>query len=874
MDDLLSHEASTPFDLINGPLSRVTLVRRKETDHLLVLYANHLVFDGWSSGVVFDEIGRVYSASDPSKAIEALPKPMPFSDYAALEAVAEASGERGKARAHWLSQFDQLPPALDLPCDRTRPVIRTFSGSTIKWKLRDSVYRDIKRVAAKQNTSLFALLLAAYKVFLSRLSGQDDIVIGISVAGQAMVEGDAIVGHGVNLLPLRVQIDGSIPFSELSKQTKAEVMDFYEYHQCTLGDILSKLNVPRDPSRAPLIETMFNFSTKVGDLHYEGVEVTIGENPRHHVNFDLFANILEGDGCLTADWDYNTDLFEEDTVRRWVKHFETMLESIAADPGQSLNELDLLSESEKVQLVHEWNDTNRDYPRQYCIHHLFEKQADVNPLAIAVQLALADERPGITLKELSYTALEMRSNRLSNHLKGMGVGPETLVAICVERSCNTLVGLLGILKAGGAYVPLDPDYPMERLAYMLEDSGARIIVTDNVAAGCLPAGDYQIVNLSDEAQLAGASSKRASADVGSDNLAYVIYTSGSTGKPKGVQVHHGAVVNFLISMAQEPGFSANDSLLAVTTLSFDIAGLELFLPLSVGARCIIADQATTLDGRELLAAIKEMGATVMQATPASWRLLIEAGWTIETPLKVMCGGEALPVDLAAALTARSSDVWNMYGPTETTIWSTCDRIRSGDKIITAGRPIANTQVYILDALKRPVPIGVAGELYIGGDGVARGYLGRPELTAERFMEDAFSRDPGARMYRTGDLARFLSDKRIQCLARMDQQVKIRGFRVELGEIEAALAKLPWVRQSVVSVWDAGSGDHRLVAYLLLGEGKVMDLSGAREHLQRILPDYMMPQHFVALDKIPMTLNGKVDRRALPTPRKNHIGYDG
>ena len=531
---------------------------------------------------------------------------------------------------------------------------------------------------------------------------------------------------------------------------------------------------------------------------------------------------------------------------------------MAGQPQGRLGDLPLLTPAERQQLLVEWNDTATEYPRHTCLHQLFEEQVDRTPDSVAVVFEG---------QQLSYRDLNARANELAHYLKMLGVRAETLVAICVERSVEMVVGILGILKAGGAYVPLDPAYPKDRLAFTINDCQPRVLLTQQTLAASLPAQAARMVCLdSDWREIAAAPESDLASAAGPANLAYVIYTSGSTGRPKGVTVPHRAVVNFLGAMQQQIRLTEHDILLAVTTLSFDIAGLDLFLPLTVGARVVIAKRETAADGSALVERLTSSGATILQATPVTWRLLRETGWKKSPHLKILSGGEALPPDLAHHLLGAGESVWNLYGPTETTIYSTAYRITSLDQKIVIGRPIANTQIYILDTRFQPVPVGVAGELHIGGDGLARGYLNRPELTAEKFIANPFSSEPGARLYKTGDLARYLSNGNIECLGRLDHQVKIRGFRIELGEIESHLRRHPAIQDVVAVAREDAPGDKRLVAYLVPQSAETPPaVAELRRELLERLPDYMVPSAFVFLDALPLTPNGKVDRKALRAP---------
>jgi amino acid adenylation domain-containing protein len=521
----------------------------------------------------------------------------------------------------------------------------------------------------------------------------------------------------------------------------------------------------------------------------------------------------------------------------------------------------MLSDEERRQLTQEWNRTDVAYPHAQTVHGLVAAQAQLTPHAEAVRFE--DQ-------SLTYEQLEARANQLARRLKALGVQHEALVGVCIDRSLDMIVALLGVLKAGAAYVPLDPAFPKDRIDFMIKDAGLETIVTHSRLKS-LVCDEARTVCLDTQRdEIAGESGGHVESPAGAGSLAYVIYTSGSTGRPKGVQLEHRSVVNFLTSMHREPGIRAGDRVLSVTTLSFDIAGLEIFGPLTIGGTVVIADRATALDGQRLMELIDSCDATLMQATPATWRLLLESGWEGKSDLKILCGGEALPRDLADRLLHSCDELWNMYGPTETTIWSTVARVTAEERPPHIGRPIANTKVYVLDRSGQPLPIGVPGELYIGGDGVARGYLGRPELTAERFVEDQFAARAGARMYRTGDLARWRADGVLECLGRVDQQVKIRGYRIEPGEIETLLARHPEVAQAAVVARPDPSGEQRLVGYMVATAGATLEAAALRRFLATELPEYMIPSAFVVLPELPLTPNGKIDRKALPAPENRMI----
>jgi amino acid adenylation domain-containing protein/thioester reductase-like protein len=608
---------------------------------------------------------------------------------------------------------------------------------------------------------------------------------------------------------------------------------------------------------------------ELGSLTLESI--ALGGEP---AQFDLTMMMAETEQGLAAALQYNTDLFDASTIQRMLEHFRSLLQEIVSDPVKPVSSYSLLDEQEQKQLLVDWNQTQTDYPRDLCIHELIQEQVKRTPKSVAVQF----EDQSLTYKELNKHADE-----LAKILVMQGVKPGTLVGIFANRSLDMMVGLLGVLKAGGAYLPLDPSFPSERLAFMVEDSGVAVILTQTSLVSELPENKAQIICLDALEQSPSTKGKKKSQLAKPEDLAYIIYTSGSTGKPKGVQIHHRAVVNFLCSMRDDLKINADDTLLAVTTLSFDIAVLELLLPLTVGAKVVIASSDVAADGALLADALTDTQATFMQATPASWRLLLEAGWKGKDDLKILCGGEALTNDLAERLLQRGAQLWNVYGPTETTIWSTIYQVTSSanqgvSNTVPIGRPIANTQIYILDANLQPVPVGVIGDLYIGGDGVSRGYLNRPELTGEKFIANPFpassstssrsARSVSAQreIYKTGDLARYLPDGNIEFFGRSDQQVKVRGFRIETGEIEVALVGHPSVKQAVVVAWKERSSDASLVAYVVpASAGKEADASQLREFLRAKLPEYMVPSIFVSLESLPLTPNGKVDRKALPKP---------
>ena len=857
---IVNQDLNQPFNIEQGPLFRAQMIKLAAQEHLLLLNAHHIICDGWSWGILIEDLGALYSAAAQGLAPN-LPVAEKFSDYATAEIAAAQQPDAADTEQYWLTQFADAVPVVDFPTDRPRPPFRTFNAAREDYDLDAQIGEQLKQLGKKFGCSFNTAILAGFEVFLHRLTGQTDLVVGIPACGQIAAGQDRLVGHCTNLLPLRTQIDGSKSFSDYLQQRRSTILDAYEHQQFTFGSLISKLALARDPSRIPLVPIMFNLDRAAASNSqlFSGLELTSHLNPREFETFELFINAVELADKIVLECQYNTNLFDRATIGRRLAEFETLLLGIIANPAQLISQLPLLNTASRQQLLVDWNATQADYPDTKCLHQLVEAQAQLTPNAVAV---VFDGH------QITYSELDLQANQVANYLIGLGVQPETFVGICVERSLAMVVGLLGILKTGAAYVPIDPHYPLDRIEYMLTDAKINLLLTQQSLIHQLPNQVQQLVCLdTDWGHIAQAQATAPQVNLSPDNIAYVIYTSGSTGKPKGVEVLHRGVVNFLTSMQREPGITATDRLLSVTTLSFDIAVLEIFLPLVVGARVVLLSREDGMDGQKLAATIDAAGITIMQATPSTWRLLLEAEWAGNQQLKILSGGEAISRDLADRLLAKSAAVWNMYGPTETTIWSTVYHLTGAKPQISIGKPIANTEIYILDAQLQPVPIGIPGELYIGGAGLARGYWQRPDLTSQKFIPHPFSPDPAARIYQTGDLARYLPDGKIECLGRADFQVKLRGFRIELGEIESLLCQHPTIAQATVIIREDLPGDRRLVAYLVANSQSLTAPipSELRQFLQQKLPDYFLPSAMVILPALPLTPNGKIDRKSLPAP---------
>ncbi|MBE2205768.1 MAG: amino acid adenylation domain-containing protein [Chthoniobacterales bacterium] len=776
------------FDLVAGPLTLLQLVVLAPNRHALLFTAHHLVCDGWAFGMIVDELSKSYSAFRQGR-IPMLPPPMPFGDYArTLRAEADENKHQAD-RDYWVGLFRDLPPALDLPLDAPRPPLKSSAGAMETLILKPEQFARLKKVAPGLGGTFFATLLAAFGVLLHRLSGQDDIVIGVPSAGQTLVGYDALVGHCLNFLPVRLRCGGDQAFDAFAAAVGRDVLAAYEHQNYTFGSLVRELKIPRDVSRLPLVSVMFNIDKSGFDaLSFDGLDFRVLTNAKQFVNFDLFFNLQQGDDRLEVECEYNTDLFSRGTIRRWLASFESLLDGLLDGAGIPLAQLPVLGAEEAHILREDWNATSREYDREVGVQELVTGVAATQPDSTAVCSGGG---------ALSYRQLEDRATRIAAHLQALGVQSGDLVGLCLERSVDMVAGLLGILKTGAAYVPMDPLFPAERLGWMIEDARMPVLLTQRSLQGTLPPHQARML-LVEEVSDAGPLPEFVAARRGGEHPAYVIFTSGSTGRPKGVRIPHRAFVNFLNAMRDEPGFGPGDVLLSVTTISFDISGLEIFLPLISGGRLEIATRETTQDGNLLREALTRSGASVMQATPTTWRLLIEAGWKGSPNLKGLIGGEAVPRELVNQLAPLCGSLWNMYGPTETTIWSTVSRLEAGEGPVPIGHPIANTQVYIVNSALQIQPIGSVGELLIGGDGVALDYLDLPELTAEKFLPNPFVRS-GGRLYRTGDMARWLSDGSLECLGRLDNQIKVRGFRIEPGEIEARLERNPRVAQAVVHV---------------------------------------------------------------------------
>ncbi|HKG81332.1 MAG TPA: amino acid adenylation domain-containing protein, partial [Pyrinomonadaceae bacterium] len=841
-------------------LMRVKLLRLSEQEHMLVLAMHHIISDGWSAGVFFKELSALYAAYAAGEESPLQELPVQYADYAVWQRD-YLRGEVLNAQVeYWRERLTGAAPVLELPADRVRPVVQSYRGAAARFEVSREVSEGLKELAHAEGVTLFMTLLAAFKVLLYRYTGQEDIVVGSPIAGRTRAEVEHLIGFFVNTLVLRTDLSGGPSFRELLGRVRETALGAYAHQDVPFEKLVEELQPERDMSHTPLFQVLFVLqNASLEQLHLEGLELHPLEVNSEKAKFDLTFTVVEESDGLRAILRYNTDLFEAATIERMMDHFQVLLEGILINPEKSVSQLPLLGEAESRQLLVEWNQTHVSYPAHSSIHELFERQVERTPEAIAL---ICEEQ------SLSYEELNGRANQLAHQLRTLGVGPEVLVGILMERSVEMVVSLLAVLKAGGAYVPLDPQYPAERISFMLAETAAPVLLTQKRFLERLPEHDGITVCMdSDWKALADLwATHNLHNDGARNNAAYVIYTSGSTGKPKGVVVEHSSICNHLLWRQERYPLNAEDRFLHKASISFDIAVWEIFAPLISGARLVLAEPGGQQDAAYLVRVMADQQITMVHFGPAMLKEVLEEP-ELENCVSlrdVFCGGESITLDLQRRFFERSkARLHHQYGPTETTVDVIIRECREDDERqhVPIGRPIANTEIYILDQQLHPVPVGVAAQLFVGAMPLARGYLNRPDLTAGKFVPHPFSDVPGSRLYSTGDQARYLANGEIEFLGRVDNQVKVRGFRIELGEIAAALNSYEGVKEAVVIVREDVPGEKRLVAYVV-GNLATNEL---RVHLKQRLPEYMAPSAFVYLDELPLTPNGKVDRKALPAP---------
>jgi amino acid adenylation domain-containing protein len=869
----VARESRHVFDLGRDPLLRGTLVRLGDAEHVLLLTVHHIAADGWSMGVLAREISELYRAFTNDRPSPLPRLPIQYADFAAWERSRLTPEALRGPLAYFRARLAGAPPVLDLAHDRPRPAVRSLRSGHARFEIEGPLHEAVLALGKALGATSFMTLVTAFMVVLHRYASQDDIVVGTPVAGRAHTDVEALIGLFINVLPLRADLSGDPSFAEMVGRVRALAIDLFAHQDVPFARLVEELRPARGAGAAPIFQVMFVLQSAAFDtLVLDGADVTPLPFDNGTIDLDLALEIVETARGLTGTLRYDAELFDAATAEQLVLHYRAILEAAVADAATPISRLGMLSPAERETVLVAWNRTAAAFPEHVRLDAMVRARAALTPDAVAVCCAG---------EVVTYGALVARAERIAHRLVELGAGPGALCAIYVDRSADMVAALLGVLFSGAGYVPLDPGYPRERTAFVLADAAARpgqaseggplVVLSEAHLAATLPPGDAKVLLLDEIASDADRSLATPDRAGSAEAVAYVIYTSGSTGRPKGVAVTHRNVVNLLCHMAGRLALDADDVLVAVTTLSFDIAGLELWLPLVTGARIELCDRRTAADGAALRALLERSSATLMQATPATWRLLLEAGWRGGPKFKALCGGEALPQDLADALLRRAGRAYNLYGPTETTIWSTVHELDGGP--VRIGRPIANTQIYVLDRHLEPTPPSVPGEIYIGGAGVALGYHDRPELTRERFVPDPFRArsdpDPshGPRMYRTGDRGRFRADGTLEHLGRLDDQLKIRGFRIEPGEIEATLCKLPGVLEAAVVPREHGPGDVRLCAYVVVDAARGAGAPELRRALEAALPAHMVPSAFIVVERLPRTPNGKLDRRALATERE-------
>ena len=882
LDGYLEEECHRPFDLENGPVFRAKLLSRSVQEHILLVVAHHIVLDGRSFSILLADLRELYRAAKTHTQPSLPPVGLQYWDYVNWQRQMLGGPEGEKLRVYWQKQLAGAPPVLQLPVARPRPPLQRYRGASVSFTLPTALTRALYELAKREGVTMYMIFLAALQVLLYRYSGQEDILVGTPAGGRTRADFERLVGYFISPIVMRANLAGNPTFKALLHQVRATVRAGLVYQDYPFPLLVEQLHPQRDPSYLPVFQVVLDWQTqrpygeltndlRRADMGVAGDAAELELEPliraQQEGQFDLLFDVFDVDESILGALRYDTDLFDAPTIARMLGHFQTLLESVSANPDQIVALLPILTHTERHQLLVEWNDTEKEYPRDRCVHELFEMQVELTPDAVAV---LFEER------HLNYRELNRRSNQLAHYLRKLGVGPEILVGFCVDRSVEMVVGILGILKAGGAYVPLDPAYPMERLAFMLEDAQVAVLLTqqrllERLAAHPLPQGRVICLD-ADWESITQESEQNLQSSVVSENLAYVIYTSGSTGRPKGAMIRHRGLINYLTWCKLAYPVADGQGTAVHSPIAFDLTVTGLFAPLLQGRRVMLVSEELGMEGLST-ALSQEHDLSLIKITPSHLHLLGQqlapeqaAG---RTRAFIIGGENLLPEHIAFwQRHAPETVLINEYGPTETVVGCCVYRVGDDEPLATSipvGRPIINTQLYILDEWLQPVPIGVTGELYVGGAGVARGYLNRPELTAERFVPDPFSAEPGARLYKTGDLARYLPNGNIECRGRTDHQVKIRGFRIELGEIESVLGQHQAIRESVVVTREEVPGDKSLVAYLVTAEEPAISLSELRSFLKEKLPDYMIPSAFVVLDSLPLTPNGKVDRRALPDP---------
>lgn len=844
--DYLDKQAEYIFDLCKGPLIKCGLIKISNSESQLVLMAHHIICDGWSIGIMLQELGILYSAYAQNNPIK-IPPAEKFCMYADEQLELIESDSYKKIEQYWLNQYQDSIPELTLPTDYNRPPLRTYESKRLDFILNKDLLNSLKKIGIDANCSLVTTLLSVFDLLLLKLTGQEDVVVGLPTAGQSATGMTHLVGHCVSFLPLRSKIDTAQSFKDYLKQRSSNLFDAYDHQQLSFGHLLKMLSIPRDPSKIPLIPVAFNVDLGLTDgVSFHDLNYKLISNPRKYEIFEIFLNATGTQDNLSFEWSFNTKLFKPDTIEKMMVSFEEIIEKVTKDPSKNIGQIVF---QDFTSVYKELNNTISSYPKS-TLHELFADRAKKTPHAMALEYYD---------RKISYLELGHTINQIAHYFWSKGLRPGQVVAVSLNRSPEFIASLFAILQCGASYVPIDVLYPDTRLNLMVEDSNATFYIGESLKTN-LPDEVVSIPISTVLNNIVTFPKTPLDLKVSSESPAYIIYTSGSTGKPKGVQVAHRNVINLIYSMAKEPGISANDKIFSVTTISFDAMVMEIYLPLVFGASVVLVDEDTRRNGPLLLKKIETDGVTIMWGTPSIWQILIDTGWKTPLNLKVLIGGEPVPLTLAQELLARCREVWNIYGPTETTVCCILTQISKNDNPITIGKPVANTQIYLLNPKGNLVKPGTVGEIAIAGDGVSLGYLNRPELNKERFIANPFENKTESKMYLSGDLGKLLPNGQIQCLGRIDKQVKVRGYRIELGEIEHVLMAIEGIKLAVVL-----AENDILMAFIQVDFEIKTDIDPIKlcqQELTSQLPSFMVPNVFHVIDKIPTTENGKIDRKAL------------
>ena len=863
LKDYINEQMSTPFNLENGPLLRLGLHQFGSESSVLTITIHHIIADGWSLNIFIEDLSYFYSKYTGVVLDKELKPAFQISTYSQESTIFEKTSEFVANENYWLQMYKSGIPKTNLTSDFPRSNHRSYEGERIDSLLDQDICTSLIAFSKQSNCSLVTLLISAFEVYIAKKTQQDELVTGVLSSGRPKEQHASMIGHCVKLLPLKATIDPHLRFIDYLKKRKTELLDAIDHELFTFSQLIKKLFVQRDRSRVPIVPIVFNFEREIGSgTHFNGLTFDLVSNPRKFENFELSLNIVWQENSAVLQFYYNKDVFKSTTIRTMQEEFRYFLQEVMNRHSATIQDLSIEMLKTTLAKITERNNTYSSYSKDKTLLFYFDKTAETYAKKTAIRFHE---------EQFSFKEINQQANQLAHILIENGVQKGDTIGIALRRSPKVIIAMLAVLKCGAVYIPLDPEFPHERIVYMLDNSSAKVLITSIAFEDHFQSTAKELLIEECWEHLSSYSTKAPNIQVQGHDLAYILYTSGSTGKPKGVQICHSSLLNLLLSMQKKPGIKSSDKWLAITTVSFDIAGVEIFLPLISGAEIVLADEGMARNGAELLSIIEEQHITILQATPATWTMMLYEGWEEKIPLKALCGGESFPKSLAHKLLERTNEVWNMYGPTETTIYSTIKKLSLDDELITIGRPIDNTLIYLLDDRLNMVQEGFEGEIYIAGDGLASGYINQADLTQEKFIDNPFEPEKSPKIYGTGDLGIALKNGEIQCLGRLDHQVKVRGFRIELGEIEYALSKIDSIKEVVAVAREDDPDDKRICAYVILND-TLQDHSTEtvlkndwRQKLEESLPAYMIPNEFILLTSFPLTPNGKIDRKQLPKP---------